>query len=211
MVRFNRGDNMLRTEVKTKLKNTFSRYKFVMRTSELMAEKIYYADIQNLLEEGLIEKIRRGYYQWIEEFDGSEIKIINRLFPDAVLCMDTALFYYKYSDRNPTAWHISIDKNASRKRTKIDYPFIKAYRMESVLLTIGETIGEIDFLEVRIYDRDRTICDVLRNMNKMDKELFNKAIQNYVKDPRKNVPNLMLYAKRLKIQKRVRDLIGVWL
>lgn len=211
MVRFNRGDTMLQFERKEKLKNTFSKYNFVMKTSELMEEKIYYADIQNLLEDGLIEKIKRGYYHWIDGFDGSEIKIINRLFPDAVLCMDTALFYYKYSDRNPYAWHICIDKNTSRKRTQIDYPFIKAYRIEPDLLRIGETTGEIDFFEIHIYDRDRTICDVLRNMNKIDKELFNKAIQNYVIDPKKNVPNLIEYAKKLKIQKRVKDLIGVWL
>ena len=76
---------------------------------------------------------------------------------------------------------------------------------------LGETIGKIDFIDVRIYDRDRTICDVLRNMNKMDKEIFNKAIQGYGKDPKKNIPNLMKYAKILRIQKRVRDLIGVWL
>ena len=54
-------------------------------------------------------------------------------------------------------------------------------------------------------------CDVLRNMNKMDKEIFNKAIQGYVKDPKKNIPNLMEYAKVLRMQKRVKELIGVWL
>ena len=51
----------------------------------------------------------------------------------------------------------------------------------------------------------------MKNMNKMDKEIFNKAIQSYVKDPKKNIPNLMQYAKELRVQKRVRDLIGVWL
>jgi len=193
------------------LKEIFSAYNNVMSTAELKAKRIYYSDIQQLLQEGLIEKIRRGYYHWIEEFDGSEIVIINKLFPDAVLCMETALFYYKYSDRNPAEWNIAIDKNASRQRTKIDYPFIKAYRVETSLLTLGESIGKIDLSEVRIYDRDRTICDVLRNMNKMDKEIFNKAIQNYIKDPKKNVPNLMIYAKELRVQKRVKDLIGVWL
>ncbi len=66
-------------------------------------------------------------------------------------------------------------------------------------------------MDVRIYDRDRTICDVLRNMNKMDKEIFNKAIQGYVKDLKKNIPNLMEYAKVLRMQKRVKELIGVWL
>lgn len=104
-----------------------------------------------------------------------------------------------------------MDKNASWQRTQIDYPFIKAYRVETELLTLDETKGRVDFIAVRIYDCDRTICDVLRNMNKMDKEIFNKAIQGYVNDPKKNVPNLMQYAKVLRVQKRVKDLIGVWL
>lgn len=198
-------------EAEKKMRSIFSEHDFVMTTAELMTEKIYYADIQQLLHDGLIEKVRRGYYHWIDDFDGSEVVIINRLFPDAVLCMETALFYYKYSDRNPHEWNITIDKNTSRQRTKIDYPFIKAYRVEPSLLTIGETEGEIDDIEVRIYDRDRTICDVLRNMSKMDKEIFNKSIQNYVRDPKKNIPNLMEYSKALRVQKRVKDLIGVWL
>ena len=121
--------------------------------------------------------------------------------------METALFYYQYSDRNPAEWNITIDKNISRSRTNIDYPFVKAYRAEPVLLPLGETKGSINFVDVRIYDRDRTICDVLRNMNKMDKEIFNKAIQGYVKDPKKNIPNLMGYAKVLRMQKRVKELI----
>lgn len=130
-----------------------------------------------MLEEGVIEKVKRGYYHWVDAFDGSEIVIINRLFPDAVLCMETALFHYRYSDRNPAEWNIAIDKNTSRQRTKIDYPFIKAYRVEPTLLTVGETKGEIDFTEVRIYDRDRTICDVLRNMNKIDKEILTRQFK----------------------------------
>lgn len=48
-------------------------------------------------------------------------------------------------------------------------------------------------------------------MSKMDKEIFNKAIQRYVNDPQKNIPNLMEYAKALRVQKKVNDLIGVWL
>lgn len=193
------------------LRKVFSDYDYIMTTAQLNEEKLHYRDIQRMLEAGVVEKVKRGYYHWTESFGGSEVEIINRLFPDAVLCMETALFHYRYSDRNPAEWNISIDKNVSRQRTKIDYPFVKAYRVETVLVTLGETTDKIDFIDVRIYDRDRTICDVLRNMNKMDKEIFNKAIQSYVKDPKKNIPNLMRYAKALRIQKRVKDLIGVWL
>jgi predicted transcriptional regulator of viral defense system len=193
------------------LNDIFKDYDYVMTTAQLSAVKLYYRDIQRMLNEGLIEKIKRGYYHWIESYGKDEIVIINRLFPDGVLCMDTALFYYKYSDRTPAEWHITIDKNTSRQRTQVEHPLIKAYRVESELLTLGEANGEIDSQKVRIYDRDRTICDVLRNMNKMDKEIFNKAIQGYVKDPKKNIPNLMQYAKALRVQKRLKDIIEVWL
>lgn len=193
------------------LSDIFKDYDYVMTTAQLSSVKLYYRDIQRMLNEGLIEKIKRGYYHWIECYGKAEIVIINRLFPDGVLCMDTVLFYYKYSDKTPAEWHITIAKNTSRQRTQIEYPLIKAYRVESELLPLGETNGEIDSQKVRIYDRDRTICDVLRNMNKMDKEIFNKAIQGYVKDPKKNISNLMQYAKALRVQKRVKDIIEVWL
>ncbi len=189
----------------------FDRHHYIMTTAELLQAKLYYADIKQLLDAGLIERVKRGFYHWIEDCGESEVAMINHLFPDGVLCMETALFYYGYSDRNPSEWSFAIDRNVSKQRTKIDYPFIKAYRVESDLVTLGETEGEIDFHKVRIYDRDRTICDVLRNMNKMDKEIFNKAIQGYVKDTKKNIPNLMEYAKVLRVQKRVKELIGVWL
>lgn len=193
------------------LGDIFKDYDYVMTTAQLSSVKLYYRDIQRMLNEGLIEKIKRGYYHWIESYGKDEIVIINRLFTDGVLCMDTALFYYKYSDRNPAEWHITIDKNTSRQRTQIEYPLIKAYRVESELLPLGETEGKIDSQKVRIYDRDRTICDVMRNMNKMDKEIFSTAIQGYVKDPKKNISNLMQYAKALRVQKRVKDIIEVWL
>ena len=48
-----------------KIKEIFAKYGFVMTTAELSSEKIYYADIQKLIDEAVIEKIKRGYYHWI--------------------------------------------------------------------------------------------------------------------------------------------------
>lgn len=194
-----------------KIRCAFDKHNNVMTTSELSKQKLYYADIKQLLDEGYIDRVKRGYYQWMEDVDFSEVDIINAIFPDGVLCMETALFYYGYSDRNPAEWNVAIGRNVSRLRSNVVYPFIKEYRIDSQMLTLGETTGIIDGREVRIFDRDRTICDVLKNMNKMDKEIFNKAIQGYVNDAKKNIPNLMAYAKELRVQKKVNELIGVWL
>ena len=199
---------MTRLEVK----KLFEEHGYVMRTAELQAAKLYYQDIQTLLREGIIEKLKRGYYYLTDESEPySEIHMIYRLFPDAVLCMNTALFYYSYSDRTPAEWSLAVDKDISRYRVKIDYPFIRTYFLEPDLLKLGVTEETIDRCNVRIYDRERTICDCLRYMGKMDREIFNKAMQGYIQDPAKNIPNLMEYARPLRVQKKVRDLIGVWL
>lgn len=193
------------------IKILFEKYGNVMRTIELCTSKVYYKDIQTLLNEGFIEKLKQGYYHLVDEHNTSEINIIKRIFPDAILCMNTALFYYGYSDRTPSEWHLAVNKDISKYKIKIDYPFVKTYLFEPHLLEIGLNEIEIDGIIVRIYDKDRTICDCLRYMGKMDKEIFNKAIQNYVNDSKKNISNLIKYAKTLRVQKKVKDLIGVWL
>lgn len=92
------------------LRQMFSHYDYVMTTAQLSKEKLYYRDIQRMLKAGLIEKVKRGYYHWTMGSGKGDVVIISRLFPDGILCMETALFYYGYSDRNPAEWNIAIDK-----------------------------------------------------------------------------------------------------
>lgn len=192
-------------------KEIFEQHGGMMRTSELSREKIYYADINYFINEGLIEKVRTGYYQWIDPDNLSEVVTITRLFPDGILCMDTALRHYGYSDRTPAQWDIAVSKYSNRTRFKIDYPFIKPYYVAPEILEIGLCEQEIDGNKVKMYDKERVICDCLRYRNKMDKEVFNKAIQGYVSDTGKSIPKLMEYSVPLRCQKLVKDLIGVWL
>lgn len=189
----------------------FKRYGGMMRTYQLSAEKIYYADIAFLMKEGYIEKVRTGYYQWIDNDNLSEAATVVRLFPDGILCMDTALRYYGYSDRTPAEWHIAVNKYSNRTRFNIDYPFVKPYYVVPELLEIGLSEGTVDGNPVKIYDKERVICDCLRYRNKMDKEIFNKAIQNYINDTTKDIPKLMEYAASMKCVMLAKNLIGVWL
>ena len=194
-----------------KIQGVFHKYGGMMRTYQLSQEKIYYADIAFLLNEGAIEKVRTGYYQWVDYENLSEVATVVRLFPDGILCMDTALRHYGYSDRTPVDWHIAVNKYSNRSRFQIDYPFVKPYFVAPELLELGLCEQNIDGSAVRIYDKERVICDCLRYRNKMDKELFNKAIQGYINDTSKNIPRLMEYAAPLRCGTLAKDLIGVWL
>lgn len=192
-------------------KEIFDRYDGMMRAKQLDAEKVFYAKRQKLIQDGYIEKVRTGYYQWINPEDFSEVSTVKRLFPDAIFCMDTALLYYGYSDRTPREWHMAVSKDSGKSRFKIDYPLVKPYYLEPTLLEVGLTTGEKDGHSIRIYDRDRVICDCLRYRNKMDREMFNKAIRAYVTDPQKNLYRLTEYTERFRVKKIAADLISVWL
>ena len=192
-------------------KSIFDRYGGMMRTTQLAEEKIFYPQREKLIADGYVEKIRRGYYQWVNPEDFSEVGTVIHLFPDAIFGMDTALRYYGYSDRTPGEWHLAVSKDSGKSRFKLDYPFVKPYYVEPTVLELGLTSGTMDGHTIRIYDKDRLICDCLRYRNKMDKEIFNKAIRNYIADPEKSIPKLMEYAGPLRVKKLAKDLIGVWL
>lgn len=201
---------MIRIEKINRMKRIFEANGNIMKASELSAAKIYYKDIQDLLNEGIIDKLKQGYYYLVDD-DLNEIRIIKRLYPDAIICLNSALYYHGYSDRTPLEWHLAVNKDISKYKLKIDYPFVKIYMLEKHLLEIGLSEIEIDGNKARIFDKERTICDCLRYIGKMDKEIFNKAIQYYIRDPKKNITNLMKYAKQLRVEKKVKDLIAVWL
>ncbi len=194
-----------------KIKQIFLENNGMMRTGQLTKAKIYYADITYLLEKAYVEKVRTGYYQWVDSQNFSEVVTVTRLFPDGIFCMDTALRHYGYSDRTPAEWHIAVSKHSNKTRFNIDYPFVKPYYVAPDILELGVCEEMIDGISVRMYDKERAICDCLRYRNKMDKEIFNKAIQNYVSDTTKNIPKLMEYASKLRCATLVKNLIGVWL
>ena len=128
-----------------------------------------------------------------------------------IICMISALFYYGYSDRTPINWDIAIDRNVSKARFNIDYPYVKPYYIEKAHLEYGVTEGQYEDCVLKIFDRDRLICECIKHENKMDREIYNKAIINYINDSGKNVTNLLDYAKKRNIHKKVRERIGVWL
>ena len=125
--------------------------------------------------------------------------------------MYTALFYYRYSDRTPLEWNIAVDRDTSKSRFKLDYPFVQPYYMKKELMSFGVTTADYSDCTMQIFDRDRLICECIFYENKMDWETYNKAIQGYVADAKKSVPRLLEYAEKRRILKKVKDRIGVWL
>lgn len=192
-------------------RKVFMAHNGVMRTKGLLEAGISYAALQRLIAAGDVEKIRYGYYQWQDERAFTDVSVLVSLFPDAIICGPSALMYYEYTDRAPMEWHLAIDNRSERRKFKIDSPKIKPHFIEAQRLNIGVSNGEIDGIPVKIYDRERVICDCLRHVRTMDGEVYNTAIKRYIQDSNKNAATLMEYAKLLGVEAKARRTIGVWL
>ena len=59
------------------------------------------------------------------------------------------------------------------------------------------------------YDLERTICDVIRRSETMDVSAFNYAVREYTKRGDKNYAKLIRYAAALRVEKKLREKMGV--
>lgn len=182
----------------------------ILRTSELNDLGLSSRQINKLIENGDITRIKRGYYE-LENHIYPEEVVIARLFPKTVIFLESALMIYGYTDRIPSAWQIAVDRNSEKTQYNIDYPLIDIFYMEPRLLEVGVDVVKIEGVDIKLFNRDRTICDVLRYENRLEREVFTSAIQRYVKDPKIDVQRLLRYSEIFNIKNKVQTYVGVWL
>lgn len=65
--------------------------------------------------------------------------------------------------------------------------------------------------EVRCYNAERTICDLLRSRNRLDEETVISAVKNYAASTDKDLNRLAAYASMFKVDKELKRYMEVWL
>lgn len=192
-------------------KKVFDAHQGVIKLADFTTVGFHNTVLDKLIKQGYVERIKAGYYEWIYEEPISDAVIITKLFPEGVICLESALYLYGYSDKTPLAWHVAVSKNKTKSKYKIDYPLVKFYFIIDSYMEIGKSEIGFEGHTLTIFDRERTICDIIRYEKKLDKELFNKAIKSYVKDSKKNIGRLMEYAEQMNVKKKVNTIIGMWM
>lgn len=182
----------------------------IVKASQLYPLGLTYRSIQGLVADGTLDHVKSGYYS-MNYKEKSEESIIYGLFPDAVLTMDTALYYYGYISQRPFTWSIAVSKNTSKSRFKIDYPVLHPYYTEPEVLKLGA--AEIPFEEgtMQIYEKERLICECLKYEERMERDVMKQALRKFIEEPDKDVAKLMEYARERKVVAKVQGRIGVWL
>ena len=182
----------------------------ILKTKELKALGLTSRQLKTLLDEGVVSKIKYGYYELADRVVPDQV-MIARLFPQAIVFLESALLHYGYTDRIPSAWQIAVDKHSEKSKYDLEYPHIKPFYLEPKFLEFGDSSFNMDGIKIRIFDRDRTLCDVMRYEKKLEREVYAQAVVKYINDPQKNIRRLFEYAKKMNITKKAQSHIGKWL
>ena len=183
----------------------------IAKSADFVAEGIRAVDVVNLCNAGFLERVRHGYYELAEKTSVSEEQLLATLIPKGIVCVESALFHYGYSDFAPRKWSIAIPRSMSRTKLNVDVLALKPYYIQAELYDLGKTTDDFGGVILPIYDRERTICDCFKYRSRLDNEMFNKALNAYANDTQKNLNNLSSYAKKLRVYKKVTELMEVLL
>lgn len=167
------------------------------------------SDVCKLFNDGVIRRVFHGFYSLAGNNNLSEAEYIAKLIPEGIVCVESALFHYGYSDFTPREWSLAVPRAISHNKIKAEIVPLKPYYVQQDIYDIGKTSSNFDETILPIYDRERTICDCFKYKNKIDSELFAKAINAYALDKNKNLINLSRYAKALRVYKKVMEMMEV--
>lgn len=160
-----------------------------------------------LVAKNKIIRLSRGIYTLPNELE-DDYFIIGNKSKYAIFSNLTALYFHGLCDRIPVKYDVTVKsgyKGSLQKNDNINLYYVKKENFELGLTTIETNYGN----NIRVYDVERSICDIIKNKNKLDLELFNKAIRNYYYSKNKNIIRLYDYAEKLGIYEKVRNTFEV--
>ena len=183
----------------------------IAKSADFVAAGIRAVDVVNLCNAGYLDRVRHGYYQMAEQHETAEEQMLATLIPQGIVCVESALFHYGYSDFAPRKWSIAVPRSVSRAKLNVDALPVQTFFVQRDLYELGKTTGDFDGVTLPVYDRERTICDCFKYRSRLDNELFSKALNAYANNTKKNLSNLSVYAKKLRVYKKVIELMEVLL
>lgn len=190
------------------LKDLIKKNNGIVTSSEASVLGIDNKVLQRMHLSGEIERIAQGMYMDSDQIE-DEYLIAQYRCRKGIFSHETALYFNDLSDRTPLQMMLTIPSgyNTRLLKEKDSYKFF--YISEALHL-----VGVMDMLtpfgnKIRVYDRERTICDCIKKKNQLDIDMVNQAIKRYFKTPGADFAKLIEYSKILKISDEVRKYMEV--
>lgn len=170
--------------------------------------------VKRLTDEGMVERIKAGLYRPAALRDAADISIgfidTAKAIPDGIISLISAIHYYELTTINPSSVYIAIPH--SKKAPKIDYPPVKIFYFRKRFYEAGIESIETPYGPIKIYNREKTICDMFRYRKKLGEDLAIEALKSYVGYKYSDFHSLMQYAAicqvKTVIEPYLRALVG---
>lgn len=154
-----------------------------------------------------LERVSRGVYV-APGVIPDELVLLQRRFTKAVFSYGSALYLHDLSDSEPMPITVTVDSNynaTSLQDEGVRICYVKPEWYKLGIEDVKTPAGSI----VKAYNKERTIIDLIRKRNEIDAGVFRQAIQNYARSTGKDLARLSLYAREMKVESRVYDLMEV--
>ena len=179
-----------------------------IKTSQIEELGISRPMIRKYKDSGELEQVRKGLYVLSGEI-ADEYALLQAQSAKAIFSYGTALFLWGMSDRTPHVLDITLPHGSNVSRIRRDNPNLRCHYIQLDMYEMGiAKTSSPQGAVVKLYDRERCVCDLIRDKKQMDMQLYTQAIKEYFKaqpDHRK----LLKYSKKFDIEEKVRTYMEV--
>ncbi len=176
-------------------------------TKEVTAKNISKVVLARLVRNGIIQRHQRGLYilpnSWKDEYYSL---IFNKR--GAVFSHLTALYFHNFNELEPLTYDLSVAYNYSgmlAKNKKVTLHYIKPELLDLGRISIESPIGLGQLIDC--YDVERCLCDIFKD--KIYKKHLKYVFTEYYKNQKHDPFKLYEYAKKLNIEKEIRDYMKI--
>lgn len=181
----------------------------LITTKDVVDNNLNKMTLKRLCDAKKLEKISTGYYCIPNSFVDQYYTIISKS-QNAIFSHSTALFLHELSDRTPLYFDITVPRGYGGSLQNIDNVYL--HYVDKNLIDLGMEVIKSPFdMDIKCYNVERTICDIIKDRNHMDKEIYTKALKWYANKKDKDVFKLVKYAKKLNIEDEVVEIMEVLL
>lgn len=185
----------------------------IIQTKMLIEYGIPRDYLRYAVKEGILERVYPGIYitrDTIEDIPYYlQLKIKNLIYS-----YETSAYYNGLTTRNPLVYSVTVtsDSNVSRLRDvripiKLNIHFVRKSKFNIGITRVRTMLGN----ELRIYNKERTICDLFSNNYDGDKFVAIESLKTYLRMSDRNLNKLMRYAKELKVYEILREKLEILL
>lgn len=181
-----------------RLKKLIHEHRGIITTSIAAESNIHREYLNKMVKVGELERVSRGIYiapdVWEDRLLINQLKRTKMIYSH-----QTALYLHDLTDRDPLNYVVTVPQGYNPSKLKEEGFIIHTTKKEWFELGLS-TKKTIFGNEVKTYDMERTICDILRDRNNQDPTNVSDAIKRYFIRKDKDLYRLMKYAKALRIE-----------